>query len=68
MPLGVHCSVLKTTSLSYPKGENFTTLEPCSFLLLPRSSISKTPLRLSNSVGLIDAGYRGELQAPVDNI
>ena len=68
MPLGVHCSVLKTTSLSYPKGENFTTLEPCSFFLLPRSSISKTPLRLSNSVGLIDAGYRGELQAPVDNI
>ena len=68
IPLGIHCSVLKTTSLSYPKGENFTTLEPCSFLLLPRSSISKTPLRLSNSIGLIDAGYRGEIQAPVDNI
>ena len=38
------------------------------FLLLPRSSISKTSLRLSNSVGLIDAGYRGEIMAAVDNI
>ena len=37
-------------------------------MLLPRSSISKTPLRLSNSVGLIDSGYRGVIQAPVDNI
>jgi len=36
-----------------------------AFWLLPRSSISKTPLRLANSVGLIDAGYRGEVQAPM---
>ena len=39
-----------------------------SWLLLPRSSISKTPLRLANSIGLIDAGYRGEVMAAVDNI
>ena len=32
-----------------------------------RSSISKTPLRLANSVGIIDAGYRGNLMAAVDN-
>ena len=38
------------------------------YLLMPRSSISKTPLRLSNSIGLIDAGYRGEIMAAVDNI
>jgi len=38
------------------------------FFLLPRSSISKTPLRLSNSIGLIDAGYRGEIIACCDNI
>ena len=35
---------------------------------MPRSSISKTPLRLCNSIGLIDAGYRGEIIAAVDNI
>jgi len=38
------------------------------YLIMPRSSISKTPLRLSNSIGLIDAGYRGEIMAAVDNI
>ena len=35
---------------------------------MPRSSISKTPIRLCNSIGLIDAGYRGEIMAAVDNI
>ena len=39
-----------------------------SFYLYPRSSISKTPLRMSNSVGIIDAGYRGNLIVAVDNI
>ncbi len=38
------------------------------YLLLPRSSIVKTPLRLANSIGLIDGGYRGELIAYCDNI
>ena len=37
---------------------------PC--LLLPRSSIYKTPFRQCNSIGLIDAGYRGEVMAKVD--
>lgn len=39
-----------------------------SWMLFPRSSISKTPIRLANSIGLIDAGYRGEIMAAVDNI
>jgi len=37
-----------------------------AYWMLPRSSISKTPLRLANSVGLIDAGYRGPLMAALD--
>ena len=37
-------------------------------LILPRSSMgTKTPFRLSNSVGLIDSGYRGELGVLYDN-
>ena len=42
--------------------------DPHPSLILPRSSIYKTPYRLSNSIGLIDAGYRGEIQSKVDII
>ena len=57
----VHCF-----SLGISVAATFTdkTTAPC--LLLPRSSIYKTPFRLCNSIGLIDAGYRGELIARVD--
>ncbi len=43
-------------------------MENQPYLIMPRSSIAKTPLRLSNSIGLIDGGYRGEIMAAVDNI
>ena len=36
-------------------------------LLFPRSSISKTPLRMANSVGVIDSGFTGEIKAPLYN-
>lgn len=39
-----------------------------SYYLYPRSSISKTPLRMSNSVGIMDAGYRGIVKVSLDNI
>jgi len=32
-------------------------------LIFPRSSIRKTDLSLTNCVGVVDSGYRGELQA-----
>lgn len=37
-----------------------------SYYLYPRSSIVKTPLRLANSVGIIDSGYRGTIKAVFD--
>ena len=49
-------------------GISCENLDAKSYFLMPRSSLSKTPLRLANSVGLIDAGYRGEIMAAVDNI
>ena len=49
-------------------GISCENLENKPYMLMPRSSIAKTPLRLSNSIGLIDAGYRGEIMAAVDNI
>jgi dUTP pyrophosphatase len=48
-------------------GVQMMTSDGTGFFLLPRSSISKTPLRLANSVGLIDPTYRGNLIAALEN-
>lgn len=37
-------------------------------LVFPRSSIRRTDLALSNAVGVIDSGYRGEIQATFKKI
>jgi dUTP pyrophosphatase len=60
LPLGIAAAMTLSVPGKPEKG--------VSYLLLPRSSISKTPLRLSNSIGLIDSGYRGEITAMVDNL
>jgi dUTPase len=39
---------------------------PLPYYLYPRSSISKTPFRLANQVGIIDSGYRGNIISKVD--
>ena len=42
---------------------------PVSYYMYPRSSTgTKTPLRLANSVGIIDSGYRGNIIAVFDNV
>ena len=43
-------------------GKKFVT----GFYMYPRSSLSKTQLRLANSVGIIDSGYRGDLIGAFD--
>lgn len=50
----IQCSVTDDNENFYPS------------LLCPRSSISNYPLRMANSYGIIDAGYRGDLIAAVD--
>jgi dUTP pyrophosphatase len=37
------------------------------YMITPRSSISKTPLSLANSIGLVDRGYTGSLKVAVRN-
>ena len=56
-----------------PFSETYQHLPPIQVLmkysgyyLYPRSSIVKTSMRLANSVGIIDSGYRGEIMAVVD--
>jgi len=54
---------IKTEMLYYDSAVK--TFEPAAFFLAPRSSISKTPLIMSNHMGIIDSGYRGNLLAAV---
>jgi dUTP pyrophosphatase len=37
-------------------------------LLFPRSSVRKTGLRMSNCVGVVDSGFRGEIEATFDTL
>lgn len=53
LDFGIQCEMLR---------HNFNI----SYMLVPRSSISKTPFRMSNSIGIIDASYRGNIMAYVD--
>lgn len=61
------CFGIAIECLSSATSSSDSNPQPVSCWLVPRSSISKTPLRMSNSIGLIDSGYRGELMAYVDN-
>jgi len=63
----IQCEVVK----NYLTPDEFKFIEKSvniSYLLVPRSSIVKTTFRMSNSIGIIDAGYRGNLMAFVDRL
>ena len=75
IPLGVQCAMymyVRLASAGSGSGAsadlNIPIEVPQAYYLYPRSSIIKTPLRLSNSVGIIDSGYRGEITAVVDKV
>ena len=51
------------TQITYGTGLAMEIPEGFVGLIFPRSSIRKYELILSNSVGVIDSGYRGEIQA-----
>ena len=55
-------------SITYGLGIALEIPEGFVGLVFPRSSIRKTNLQLSNSVGVIDSGYRGELQATFNKV
>jgi dUTP pyrophosphatase len=57
--------IISNTTFDVSYGTDLAIEIPNGFvgLVFPRSSIRKYELVLSNSVGVIDSGYRGELQA-----
>lgn len=57
--LGIQCQLRSKKILNKEKYH--------SYFMLPRSSISKTPLRLANSIGLIDSEYLGNIKAALQN-
>lgn len=66
----VATEVIKDTPEQITYGTGIAVEIPEGFvgLVFPRSSIRKTGLQLSNSVGVIDSGYRGEIQATFNKI
>lgn len=68
-PVNIQCE--EVTTIDYRlRIQSFCVTEtkkfPCGMKLYPRSSIVKTPLRLANSVGVIDPGYRGNIMGVFD--
>lgn len=71
-PVEMHCFGYNVTKINFgvscsarivcENGKSFNT----GFFMYPRSSLTGTPLRLANSVGVIDSGYRGNLIGKFD--
>jgi dUTP pyrophosphatase len=53
----------ETFQITYGLGVSMEIPEGFVGLIFPRSSIRKYDLSLTNCVGVIDSGYRGEIQA-----
>ena len=64
--LEIQCKMVYVNQL-IEAGNTAEFEEPESFMLVPRSSIFRTPLRQANNIGIIDSGYRGRIMVPVDN-
>jgi len=66
----VATSIIENTSFQITYGIGLAIEIPDGMvgLIFPRSSIRNTELMLSNAVGVIDAGYRGELQATFNKL
>ena len=68
--LGIACEMIEEKQVFEENGGKSKMVQKSynkPYWLVPRSSIVKTPLRMANSIGLIDSGYRGEIIATVDN-
>lgn len=65
--LGISCE-MKNMAIGRFRIGNTELFHNKSYMLVPRSSIYKTPLRQCNSIGIIDSMYRDSLKIAVDNI
>ena len=63
LPTLVNLQIRARCLVDHPDGEG-RRYKP--YMIVPRS-ISRTPLSLANSVGIVDAGYQGPLQVSLRN-
>jgi dUTP pyrophosphatase len=66
----VATSIISETQIQITYGIGLAMEIPKGFvgLIFLRSSVRKTRLMLSNCVGVVDSGYRGELQATFNKV
>ena len=60
--------IIPSKARSFKINLKFKASPTHGYMLVPRSSISKTAVRLANSIGIIDKKYRGDVMVVVDNI
>lgn len=60
--------IIPANSRSFKISLDFKVKPSHGYMLVPRSSISKTTIRLANSIGIIDKNYRGDVTVMVDNV
>ena len=47
---------------------NYRGKQSLGYMLVPRSSLAKTGIRLANSIGIVDKNYRGDVSVIIDNV
>jgi len=59
--------VIPANAKSYMVNLKFKGAPSMGYMLVPRSSLGKTSIRMANSIGIVDKNYRGYVKALVDN-
>jgi dUTP pyrophosphatase len=65
--LGIACQLKSLEFCFWNWTKNKSIWKYHSYMLFPRSSISKSPLQLANSIGLVDSSYVGNIKAALYN-
>jgi dUTP pyrophosphatase len=53
---------------SFKVNLNYKGNQNHGYMLVPRSSLAKTGIRLANSIGIVDKNYRGDVSVIIDNV
>ena len=60
----INFQIKTSATITDSSGNTYST----GFFMPPRSSLSSSNLRLANSVGIIDSGYRGNIMGKFDSL